>query len=216
MRALHPLAPLCRPGIAAVTAFLWAPAAAQAAGAAETPVINSIGFELVLIPAGSFVMGSGSDIQDAGASEQPAHKVSISKPFYLGKYEVTQTQWEAVMGSSPFTLDRSNSFYNPPGMAARLRKPTNPATVSWNDAQEFIKRLNDKEGHRRYRLPTEAEWKYSARAGSISAYSFGNDERKLGDYAWFGENLASGSTHPVGSNKPNPWGLHDVHGNVWE
>jgi len=101
-------------------------------------------------------------------------------------------------------------------MAGRLRKPTHPATVSWNDAQEFIKRLNQKEGHNRYRLPTEAEWEYAARAGTTTAYSFGEEAKQLGRYAWYGEDFGSGSTHPVGQKEPNPWGLYDVHGNVWE
>jgi formylglycine-generating enzyme required for sulfatase activity len=104
----------------------------------------------------------------------------------------------------------------PAGHGGRLRKPTNPATVSWNDAQEFIKRLNQKEGHTRYRLPTEAEWEYAARAGTTTAYSFGEDAKQLGRYAWYGEDFASGSTHPVGQKEPNGWGLYDVHGNVWE
>ena len=120
------------------------------------------------------------------------------------------------MGSSPYTLVRSNPYYGLPGMADRLRKPTNPATVSWNDAQEFIRRLNKKEGHTRYRLPTEAEWEYAARAGTTTAYSFGDDAGRLGRYAWYGEDFASGSTHPVGQKEPNGWGLYDVHGNVWE
>ncbi len=142
--------------------------------------------------------------------------MTVSKPFHLAKYEVTQAQWEAVMGSSPFTLDRSNPFYNLPGMAARITRPTHPATVSWNDAQEFIGRLNQKEGHNRYRLPTEAEWEYAARAGTTTTYSFGDDAKQLGEYAWYGEDFASGGSHPVGQKKPNPWGLHDVHGNAWE
>jgi formylglycine-generating enzyme required for sulfatase activity len=141
--------------------------------------------------------------------------VTISKPLYLGKYEVTQAQWEAVWaavrtrcrGRTPTTACR---------MADRLRKPTNPATVSWNDAQEFIKRLNLNEGHTRYRLPTEAEWECAARAGTKTAYSFGHDAKQLGRYAWHGEDFASGSTHPVGQKEPNGWGLYDVHGNVWE
>jgi formylglycine-generating enzyme required for sulfatase activity len=120
-------------------------------------------------------------------------------------------------GQQPvYALLRSNPYYDLPGMANRLRKPTNPATASWNDAQEFIRRLNQKEGHARYRLPSEAEWEYAARAGTITAYSFGNDKNLLGRYAWFGEDFATGSTHPVGQKLPNPWGLYDIHGNVWE
>jgi formylglycine-generating enzyme required for sulfatase activity len=101
-------------------------------------------------------------------------------------------------------------------MADRLRKPDHPATVSWNDAQAFIRRLNELEGHGRYRLPTEAEWEYAARAGTTTAYSFGDDVDQLGRHAWYGEDFATGSTHPVGQKLPNAWGLYDVHGNVWE
>jgi formylglycine-generating enzyme required for sulfatase activity len=189
------------------------PVAAQAAGQAWT---NSIGMVFVPIAAGSFQMGSDANDSEAAANEKPKHGVTISKPFLLGKFEVTQAQWEAVMGSSPFTLDRSNPFYNLPGMAARITKPDHPATVSWNDAQDFIKRLNQKEGHARYRLPTEAEWEYAARAGTTTAYSFGDDAKQLGRFAWFGEDFTSGGSHPVGRKPANPWGLHDIHGNAWE
>lgn len=177
---------------------------------------NSIGISFVRIPAGSFMMGAGDDDREAGAAEKPRHRVTITRPFYLARHEVTLAQWEAVMGSSPYTAQRSNPYYDLPGMAERLRKPSNPATVSWNDAQDFIRRLNEREGHDRYRLPTEAEWEYAARAGTTTAYSFGNDARQLGRYAWYGEDFASGATHPVGQKLPNPWGLYDVHGNVWE
>ncbi|WP_211364168.1 formylglycine-generating enzyme family protein [Propionivibrio limicola] len=184
--------------------------------AAERPLKNSVGMEFVLIPAGSFLMGSPDDDKDANRDEKPQHRVTISRPFHLGRYEVTQAQWEAVMSSNPFTLPRSNSFYHLPGMAERLRKPDNPATVSWNDAQEFITRLNQKEGHARYRLPTEAEWEYAARAGTTTPYSFGPDARNLSRYAWFDEDFETGSTHAVGQKEPNAWGLYDMHGNVWE
>jgi formylglycine-generating enzyme required for sulfatase activity len=184
--------------------------------AAEQKQNNSIGMEFVLIPSGSFLMGSPDTDEDANRDEKPQHRVTISKQFYLGRYEVTQAQWEAVMGSHPFTSPRSNSFYHLPGMAERLRKPNNPATVSWNDAQEFIERLNRKEGHAKYRLPTEAEWEYAARAGTTTSYSFGADAKNLARYAWFGEDFETGSTHAVGQKKPNPWGLYDMHGNVWE
>jgi len=100
------------------------------------------------------------------------------------------------MGSSPYALERSNPYYGLPGMAARLRHPNNPATVSWEDAQAFIRRLNEKEGNNRYRLPTEAEWEYAARAGTTTAYSFGDDTAQLERYAWYGEGFALGSWRP--------------------
>jgi formylglycine-generating enzyme required for sulfatase activity len=200
-------------GLLVLWAPLLVPRGGEAAGSAGT---NSIGMEFVMIPAGAFMMGSDDKDREAGPNEKPRHQVTISKPFHFGKYEVTQAQWEAVMGSSPYTLARSNPYYGLPGMAERLNKPSNPATVSWNDAQEFIQRLNKNEGHNRYRLPTEAEWEYAARAGTTTAYSFGDDTSQLGRYAWHGEDFASGSTHQVGQKEPNAWGLYDVHGNVWE
>jgi len=151
----------------------------------------------VRIPTGEFRMGS----TDGRDNEQPVHTVHISQPFYLGMHAVTQGQWEAVMGNNPshFTGD--------------LNRPVE--RVSWEDAQAFIGRLNTREGHTQYRLPTEAEWEYAARAGSTTAYCFGDDSRRLGEYAWYDEN-AGGQTHPVGALQPNAWGLYDMHGNVWE
>ena len=199
------------------TAAPRAQTAPRATVQAETKAYtNSIRMEFIAIPAGSFMMGAGDSDPDADGSEKPQHKVTISKPFSIGKYEVTQAQWEAVMGSNPYTLDRSNPYYNLPGMKERITRPTHPATVSWNDAQKFIQGLNAKEGHNRYRLPTEAEWEYAARAGTTTAYSFGDNISDLGRYAWYGEDFASGGTHPVGQKLSNPWGLSDVHGNAWE
>ena len=161
---------------------------------------NSIGMEFVLIPSGSFVMGRDPLFEEDRDDELPQHKVNISKPFYLGKYQVTQAQWVAVMEDNP----------------SGFKGPANPVEqVSWNDAQEFIKRLNVKEGHNRYRLPTEAEWEYAARAGADTVYFFGNDENILPVYAWFIDNSRK-TPHPVGKKRPNAWGLYDVHGNVWE
>ena len=186
------------------------------APAGERTLTNSIDMDFVRVSAGRFRMGAGEDDREAIDAERPQHEVTISRPFYLGRFEVTQEQWEAVMGSNPYELDRSNPYYNLPGMAERITRPNHPATVSWNDAQGFIRRLNRMEGGERYRLPTEAEWEYAARAGTTTSYSFGNDESELGRYAWFGEDFDTGGTHPVGRKRPNPWGLYDVHGNAWE
>lgn len=165
----------------------------------STPAPAPIPMEFVLIPAGSFTMGD-PNFEAGKGNGMPQHKVTISKPFYMGKYEVTQAQWQAVMGDNP----------------AHFKGPNNPVeNVSWEDAQEFIRLLNAKEGHNRYRLPTEAEWEYAARAGTSSTYFFGDNKNELAEYGWFNGNAGS-STHPVGEKRPNPWGLHDVHGNVYE
>jgi formylglycine-generating enzyme required for sulfatase activity len=160
-------------------------------------LINSIEMEFVLIPAGTFNMGAiGQE-----ADEMPVHQVTITHPFYLGKYEVTQEQWQTVMG------DHRSFFSGAPNLPVE--------SVWWTDVQTFIKKLNEKEGHSLYRLPTEAEWEYAARAGSNTAYSFGDSSQQLGNYAWYKDN-AGGKTHPVGQLKPNAWGIYDMHGNVWE
>jgi formylglycine-generating enzyme required for sulfatase activity len=158
---------------------------------------NSIGMELVRIPAGEFMMGSDADRPD----EKPLHQVTISKPFYLGKYEVTQAQWQEVMGTNP------SHFKGDPSRPVER--------VSWIMVQEFISKLNAREGHTLYRLPTEAEWEYAARAGATTKYHFGDDDASLEQYAWYNKN-DKGTTHPVGQLKPNAWGLYDMMGNVWE
>lgn len=157
---------------------------------------NSLGMEFVLIPAGTFQMGSHKV-----NSEKPVHTVRISQPFYLGKTEVTQGQWQAVIGSN------TSSFTGDANLPVE--------SVSWEDVQEFLRRLEAREPGAGYRLPTEAEWEYAARAGSTTAYSFGDDTRQLGAYAWYADN-AGGRTHPVGQKQPNAWGLYDMHGNVME
>jgi len=162
------------------------------------PLSTKVALEFVQIPAGEFLMGSKD--KDAYKDEQPVHKVIISRPFYLGKYEVTQTQWRAVIGNNPSSFKGDD-------------RPVE--NVSWNEVQEFIRRLNDKEGKAVYRLPTEAEWEYAARAGSTGAFSFGDDRSQLGEYAWYDENSGR-ETNPRGTRKANAWGLHDMHGNVWE
>lgn len=163
----------------------------------DSTVKNSIGMEFVLIKAGEFRMGSTDGLDD----ERPVHTVRISRPFYLWQYEVTQEQWQAVMGQ------------NPSGFPGDLKRPVEQ--VSWDNVQEFIRKLNTKDGVALYRLPTEAEWEYAERAGTTTAYSFGDDEGQLPEYAWYEDN-SGGTTHPVGQRKANPWGVYDMHGNVWE
>jgi formylglycine-generating enzyme required for sulfatase activity len=122
------------------------------------------------------------------------------RDFYLGVTEVTQAQWQEVMGSNP-------SYFKGGDLPAEH--------VSWNSAQEFIRRLNTIEGADEYRLPTEAEWEYASLAGGSGKWCFGNDASQMGDYAWY--NLNSGhNTHPVGQKKASSFGLYDIHGNVWE
>ena len=163
---------------------------------------NGVKLEMVLLPAGEFLMGSPDSDEAAYAEEKPQHRVRITKPFYLGKYPVTQEQWEAVMGSNP----------------SNFKGPKNPVEkVSWDDCQKFLGKLNAKPaaGVGKFQLPSEAQWEYACRAGSKTKYCFGDDESKLGDYAWYEANSRN-KTHPVGEKKPNAWGLYDMHGNVWE
>ena len=163
---------------------------------------KGIKLEMVLIPAGEFLMGSPELDKDAFLSEKPQHRVRITKPFYLGKFLVTQEQWEAVTGSNP----------------SKFKGPKNPVeTVSWDDCQQFLGKLNAKSaaGVGNFQLPSEAQWEYACRAGSKTRYCFGDDESKLGEYAWYDKNSGN-TTRPVGEKKPNGWGLYDMHGNVWE
>jgi len=166
----------------------------------QESITDSPSMEFVLIPAGEFEMGSPSTEKGRRSNEGPVHTVTIEKAYYMGKYEVTQKQWRDIMGSNPSAYKGDD-------------QPVEQ--VSWEDIQEFIKKLNEMEGTDKYRLPSEAEWEYAARAGTTTRYSFGDDESDLGDYAWYSDNSDS-ITHPVGLKQPNPWGLYDMHGNVWE
>ncbi|MBT5056067.1 MAG: formylglycine-generating enzyme family protein [Gemmatimonadetes bacterium] len=185
----------------------------------EIDLPGGAAMELVWIEPGTFMMGSpepsGIEAEQAYRevtdSERPYHPVTISKGFYLGKYEVTQSQWEAVMGTTPWVgvvMGREIAS-----------GPNHPAVViSWYEWQDFIHRLNEAEGDSLYRMPTEAEWEYAARAGSTTPRFFGDDIDMLEDYAWFGININQGKfpIHPVGAKLPNPWGLYDIYGNVKE
>lgn len=164
------------------------------------PITNVVGMQLKPIPPGKFVMGSAK----GRSNEEPQHEVILTKPFYLGVHEVTQEQYERVMGRNPSIFE----------------DPQNPVEqVSWEDAVRFCQKLSElpaeEAAGRVYRLPTEAEWEYACRAGTTTEFSFDDDERRLDAYGWFDENTAS-SPKPVGQKEPNAWGLYDMHGNVWE
>jgi formylglycine-generating enzyme required for sulfatase activity/uncharacterized caspase-like protein len=152
------------------------------------------GIVMLLCPPGEFMMGSAAGEADREADERP-HRRTIRRPFYLSETEVTQGQWQAVMGSNPSSFEGDS----------------NPVeSVSWNDCQEFMGRAGDG-----LRLPSEAEWEYACRAGTTTAYSFGDDAGRLGEHAWFDGRLRD-SRKPVATRRPNAWGLYDMHGNVWE
>ena len=165
--------------------------------------------EFVWIAPGTFTMGSPPSDLYREEVEGAQREVTISRGFFLGKHEVTQAQWQAVMGTTPWA-----------GRNYVRENPVHPAVyISWDDAQEFIHRLNQAAGDSLYRLPTEAEWEYAARAGTTTRWSFGDDEGRLGEYAWYAGNAWNAGEnygHPVGTRLPNPWGLHDMHGNVFE
>ena len=168
--------------------------------------------EMVWIEPGTFTMGTTEEqeqwLQSKGmwgdwgdTAEQPAHQVSISRGFYLGKFEVTNGQWASVMGGTTTAPD------------------TPKTSISWDDVQEFIATLNQAEGSEVYRLPTDAEWEYASRAGTTTLWSFGDDPNLVGEYAWYTKNAWSVGlkyAQPVGMKLPNPWGLYGMHGNLWE
>jgi formylglycine-generating enzyme required for sulfatase activity len=175
---------------------------------------NSIGMELVLIPAGEFDMGSPDSDKDAESDEKPQHRVKISKPFYLGKYEVTQEQYEKVMGKNPSHFAKTGEGKE---RLAGLDTSQFPVErVSWEDALTFCEKLSslaeEKKAGWLYRLPTEAEWEYACRAGTTTRYHVG--DTLTAKEANFDSKLER--TTKVGSYPANAFGLHDMHGNVWE
>jgi formylglycine-generating enzyme required for sulfatase activity len=160
------------------------------------PVINA---EFALIPAGTFLMGS-PETENGRSDDEEQHQVTLTRDFYMQTTPVTQRQWKAIMGDNPsYCNDGVSSYDNP------------VECVSWDDVQKFIKKLNQQSGNR-YRLPTEAEWEYSCRAGSTKAFSFGEALNK--NQANFNKN--NDKTTPVKTYPSNAFGLYDMHGNVWE
>jgi formylglycine-generating enzyme required for sulfatase activity len=186
------------------TGFFSGAANAQAETTAhlKTNLVIDVGsgvrMEFLLVEPGSFIMGSDkSPLLD----QKPAHRVTIKEPFYLGRYEVTQEQWQAVMNDMP-------SIHKGPKFPGSARCPVE--NVSWNYVQSFLARLNEKvSAGYTFRLPAEAEWEYACRAGTT------NEDTDVGAIAWFSTN-ANGQPHPVGEKLPNAWGFYDMHGNVWE
>jgi formylglycine-generating enzyme required for sulfatase activity len=166
----------------------------------ELRVDPKTGIAFIHIPAGEFDMGAAQSQWD---DERPVHRVRLTKPFLLGKYPVTNAEYERFLKANPEV--KPPEYWN----NSQFNDPQQPVVgVSWDDAQVFCQWTGG-------RLPTEAEWEYACRAGSQGRFCFGDDETKLGDYAWYGPN-SGGKTHPVGQKQPNAWGLYDVHGNVRE
>ena len=171
---------------------------------------GGVNMELVLIPAGKFLMGSPRTEKGQDSDESPQREVTISKPFYVGVTEVTQSQWKALMGTEPWSGQTDEK-----SVADRAA-----SRITWNDAAAFCRALSEKSG-RSVRLPTEAEWEYACRAGSKTRFYYGDDASyaKLGNYAWHTSNVGGTGeayAHAVARKNPNAWGLYDMHGNVWE
>ena len=175
------------------------PSVASGSNAISIPVKDGISIEMVKVEAGTFMMGATSEMKDPYDDEKPVHQVTLTNDYYMGKYEVPQALWEAVMGSNP-------SEYKGDNLPVEM--------VSWNDCQEFISKLNSLTG-RKFRLPTEAEWEYAARGGKRSrGYQYSGNSN-ISDVAWYDGNRGS-KPHPVGTKQANELGIYDMSGNVYE
>jgi sulfatase modifying factor 1 len=215
--------------IACAIALFFSPARADDSPSPKRPVPNFVGTKtgqlrddnglktkLVWIAAGSFTMGSPNGEQDRSPLEGAQVQVILTRGFWLGQHEVTQAEWQQVMGTTPWA--RKNLVQTGNDYAATY--------VSWGDAMKFCAKLTATEHAARrlpaawiFTLPTEAQWEYACRAATKTRFSFGDDESQLGDYGWFATNAEDAGekyAHLVGQKKPNPWGLYDMHGNVFE
>jgi formylglycine-generating enzyme required for sulfatase activity len=203
------------------TNYLWFDPTAPATGRRFYRAVQTGGpTNMVFVPPGTFRMGSPTNEVDRHGDEGPQTAVTISRGFWMGKYEVTQGEYLAVMSSNP-SIFTTNDFNGNP-ISPDLTRPVE--SVRWSDATNYCARLTQQErGVGRiatnsvYRLPTEAEWEYACRGCTSTPFSYGDDPgyTSLTKYAWYSDN-STNMTHPVGQKLPNPWGLYHMHGNVWE
>ncbi|HJQ23003.1 MAG TPA: SUMF1/EgtB/PvdO family nonheme iron enzyme [Blastocatellia bacterium] len=193
----------------------------------ETIPGTNVKFEMMPVPGGEFIMGSPATEPGRAPDEGPPHAVQI-RPFWIGKFEVTWDEYDQFAFNTSLNEEREAQATKP-ATADAVTRPTPPyadesfgfgkgrmpaISITHHAAMEYCRWLSERTG-KTYRLATEAEWEYACRAGSKTAYAFGDDVKKLGEYAWFADN-ADAQPHPVGRKKPNAWGLYDMHGNVAE
>lgn len=196
--------------------YLWTDKSTPATGRRfYRAVVSTAPTNMVFIPSGTFLMGSPTNEVGHYETEGPQTAVTISRGYWMGKYEVTQEEYLGVMGNNP-------SWFQPPNVAAENRRPVE--NVSWLEATDYCIKLTEQErlagriaSNSVYRLPTEAEWEYACRGWTSTQFGYGDDPGyiELAKYAWYGAN-SEDQTHPVGQKQPNPWGAFDMHGNVYE